>query len=137
MPVIKLNDQQFTLSQGQTRVGAGAGVDVRIDADERIGIQAIVDVGADQKAVVRRATPNAVVKVNGVALGVEPTPLMHGDKVEIAGRELFYADDAKSGATQFVSAAEALAAVAAVKRSGPARATSATGGRLVSLVDGK
>ena len=39
------------------------------------------------------------------------------------------------GSTQFVSAAD-VAAIAA-KRSGPARATASTGGRLVSLVDGK
>jgi pSer/pThr/pTyr-binding forkhead associated (FHA) protein len=60
---------------------------------------------------------------------------MHGDKVEIAGKELLYADDAKGGNTAFVSAAD-IAAIAQ-KRSGPARATTATGGRLVSLVDGK
>jgi predicted component of type VI protein secretion system len=56
--------------------------------------------------------------------------------VEVGGKELFFSDDAKSGATQFVSASD-IAAIAAVKRTGPARATSATGGRLVSLVDGK
>ena len=136
MPVIKLNDRQFTLTQGQTRLGGGAGVEVPVADDAGLGVQAIVEVGKDNKAVIRRATPNANVRVNGVNLGVEPTPLIHGDKVEVAGKELFFADDAKSGATQFVSASD-IAAIAAVKRTGPARATSATGGRLVSLVDGK
>ena len=75
-------------------------------------------------------------RVNGVLLGAEPTPLMHGDKIEVAGLELRYADDAKAGATQFVSASE-IAAIAGAKRTGAARATSASGGRLVSLVDGK
>jgi pSer/pThr/pTyr-binding forkhead associated (FHA) protein len=60
---------------------------------------------------------------------------MHGDKIEIAGKELLFADDAKVGNTAFISAAE-IASIAQ-KRSGPARATTATGGRLVSLVDGK
>ena len=73
-------------------------------------------------------------RVNGIVLG-DPTPLIHGDKVEIAGRELQYADDTKVGATQFVSAA-AIAAMAQ-RRPGGGRATAATGGRVVSLVDGK
>jgi pSer/pThr/pTyr-binding forkhead associated (FHA) protein len=60
---------------------------------------------------------------------------MHGDRLEIGGREVYYTDDGKTGNTAFVSAA----AVAdnAAKRAGPARATMATGGRLVSLFDGK
>jgi pSer/pThr/pTyr-binding forkhead associated (FHA) protein len=74
--------------------------------------------------------------VNGVTLGAEPTPLMHGDKVEVAGIELRFADDKKGGATQFVSAGD-LAAMVGAKRAGAARATAASGGRLVSLVDGK
>jgi pSer/pThr/pTyr-binding forkhead associated (FHA) protein len=55
--------------------------------------------------------------------------------MEIAGKELQFADDNKGGATQFVSASDI--AALAQKRTGPARATAATGGRLVSLVDGK
>lgn len=134
MPVIKVNDQQFSLRPGPNRLGAGDGVDVAVDENTAIGIQAIVDVANDSRAVIRRAGDAAAVRVNGVPL-VDPTPLIHGDKVEIAGRELFYTDDSKAGATQYVSAGE-VAAMAA-KRSGPARATAATGGRLVSLVDGK
>ncbi len=78
----------------------------------------------------------AHVRVNGVLLGAEPVPLIHGDKVEVAGLELRFADDAKGGATQYVSASE-IAALAGAKRTGAARATAASGGRVVSLVDGK
>ena len=42
-------------------------------------------------------------RVNGVLLGAEPTPLMHGDKVEVAGLELRFADESKRGATQYMS----------------------------------
>ncbi len=52
------------------------------------------------------------------------------------GRELLYADDTKAGATQYVSAA-AIAAIAQKRSGAGGRATTATGGRLVSLVDGK
>lgn len=133
MPVIKVNDQQFSLRPGPNRLGAGEGVDVTVADNAALGVQAIVDVAGDSQAVIRRAGDGSV-RVNGIPL-VDPTPLIHGDRVEIGGREVFYTDDAKAGATQYVSASD-VAAMAA-KRSGPARATAATGGRLVSLVDGK
>ncbi|HEY9226705.1 MAG TPA: FHA domain-containing protein, partial [Gemmatimonadaceae bacterium] len=133
MPVIKVDNLQYPLRPGQNRVGSGDDADVRVDG-AAAGIQAIVEVAGESQAVIRRAGNGADVRVNGIAL-VDPTPLMHGDKVEISGKELLYADDSKSGNTSFVSAAEMAAFVQ--KRSGPARATTATGGRLVSLVDGK
>jgi pSer/pThr/pTyr-binding forkhead associated (FHA) protein len=138
MPVIQVNDKQHTLKQGQTRLGGGPGVDVAVSADETLGLQAVLEVGGDNRAIIRRARDGAQVKVNGVMLGVEPTPLMHGDKIDVAGKDVLFSEDKKVGATAFISAAD-VAGIAAVnaKRSGPARATSNTGGRLVSLVDGK
>src|SRR5262245_32500842 len=133
MPVIKVDNQQYSLRPGPNRLGAGAGVDVQVAGDATLGVQAIVDLGSDAQAVIRRAGQGSAVLVNGIAL-VDPTPLLHGDKVEIGGKELLFAEDAKVGNTAFISAAE-IASIAQ-KRSGPARATSATGGRLVSLVDG-
>jgi pSer/pThr/pTyr-binding forkhead associated (FHA) protein len=139
MPVIKINDQQFSLRRGPNRLGGGADADVCVDDDVTLGVQAIVEVASDDGAVIRRASEaqgagRPIVRVNGIPL-VDPTPLMHGDKVEIGGTELLYAEDAKAGATQYVSAA-AIAAMAQ-RRPGSGRATTATGGRLVSLVDGK
>jgi pSer/pThr/pTyr-binding forkhead associated (FHA) protein len=134
MPVIKVNDQQYSLRPGQNRLGAGVDADVRVDENALLGVRAIVDVAGDQQAVIRRTADGSGVRVNGVPL-TEPTPLMHGDKVEINGTELFFSDEAKAGATQYVSASDV--AALAQKRSGPPRATAATGGRLVSLFDGK
>src|SRR5262249_20841473 len=135
MPVIQVKDKQHSLKPGQTKIGAGAGVDVAVPGDPSLGVQAILELGANNSVVIRRASEAAKVKVNGVAL-VDPTPLMHGNKVEVGGIDVLFSEDKKVGATQFVSAAD-IAAVATAKRSGPARATAATGGRLVSLVDGK
>lgn len=134
MPVLQLDDQQFPLSAGSTRIGTGAGADVIVPGYSALPLEAVIVGGSP--VTIRRAEEAAHVRVNGVLLGAEPMPLMHGDKVEIAGLELRFADDAKSGATQFVSASE-VAAIAGAKRSGAARATAASGGRLVSLVDGK
>ena len=133
MPVIKLNDQQFALQPGSNRLGGGTTADVILSSVQ--DIVAVVDLGDDGRATIR-ANGGESIRVNGTVLG-QPTPLIHGDKVEIRGNELYFADDVKQGgSTQFVSASD-VAAIAAAKRSGPARGTLNTGGRLVSLVDGK
>jgi pSer/pThr/pTyr-binding forkhead associated (FHA) protein len=134
MPVIQVNDKQHTLKLGQTRIGAGPGVDVSVSDDPALGVQAVLELAADSRVVIRRARDGANVRVNGVALA-EPTPLIHGDKVDVAGTEVFFSEDKKVGATAFVSAKE-VAGIAA-KRPGQSRATGTTGGRIVSLVDGK
>jgi pSer/pThr/pTyr-binding forkhead associated (FHA) protein len=136
MPVLQLNDQQFPLLAGTTRVGAGGDADVPLPADPGLGVVALIDRVGNAGMTIRRATPSAAIRLNGVLLGAEPSPLMHGDRLEIGGVELRFADDAKGGATQFVSVDD-IVALAGAKRAGPARPTEATGGRVVSLVDGK
>ena len=135
MPVIKVNNLQYPLRPGQNRLGSGADADVKLDGVRARGIQAIIDVANDSNVVIRRVGARAEVRVNGIAL-VDPTPLMHGDKVEIGGSELLYSDDTKSGHTTMFVSPSAETAPFAQRRSG-SRATKATGGRLVSLVDGK
>ncbi len=135
MPVLQLHDEQHPLKQGQTRLGSGPDADVRVSDDASLGVQALLELGTDDQAVLRRAGIGSSVQVNGVPLGAEPAPLIHGDKLAIGGVELRFSDDRQGGATQYVAASEI--AELAAKRSGPARATTSAGGRLVSLVDGK
>ena len=136
MAVLQLDDKQFPLSETTTRIGAGAEADIVLPTDASVGVQAVIERTGDHAIAIRRAAPEFEVRVNGVLLGAEPTPLMHGDKVEVAGLELRFADESKRGATQYMSL-EAIPPEGMAKRTGAARATLATGGRLVSLVDGK
>ena len=135
MPVIQVNNRQYSLKVGTSLVGAGNDADVPVPAHETLGVQAVVEVGPDRSASIRRASPSAVVRVNGVALGVEPTPLLHGDRVEVAGHEMLFAEDHRGGATQYLQTREP--APTAPHFPNPEGATAATGGRLVSLVDGR
>jgi hypothetical protein len=135
MPVLQLNDRSYPLNSGTNRVGGGSESEVQVAEDPSLGVQALIDVDGTGRAMIRRSSDASNVRVNGVALGAEPTPLLHGDRVEIGAVELSFADDEKGGATQFASAAEIAEMVK--KRTGAARATTATGGRMVSLVDGK
>lgn len=135
MPYLQLQDQQFPLPAGDATVGAFEGATVRLPSGVA-SARAIVSVGPSG-VVIKRGAPDAVILVNGVQLGVEPSPLLHGDRVEIAGHELRLGDDQKEGSTKFVSAADVAALVANAKGGAPKKPTTATGGRLVSLVDGR
>jgi pSer/pThr/pTyr-binding forkhead associated (FHA) protein len=136
MAVLQLNDKQYPLSASTIRIGAGADADVVLPTDAALGVQAVIERTGDHELAIRRAAPQSEVRVNGVLLGPEPTPLMHGDKVEVAGIELRFADETKRGATQYTSV-EAIPQLGGARRTGAARAVAPSGGRLVSLVDGK
>ena len=132
MPYLQLDGQRITLEIGEVTIGSspGAGVQVAGAGDAA----AVLRVGPDLQCAVRRAGESGV-RVNGVQLGAEPTPLIHGDKIELGQAELFFGDDRMAGSTQYISAANLPQKSAAAPR--PTRRTRASGGRLVSLVDGR
>lgn len=135
MPYIQLNEKQFPLRIGETSVGT-TGADIPVDGPEALGVQAKIQVGSDKSVVIRRASSEAVVRVNGVQLGAEPTPLIHGDKIDIASAELLYGDDRKGGQTQHLTGLRIPEGAEAYAPS-TVKPTAGTGGRLVSLVDGR
>ena len=82
MPALHIHDQQYPIRPGTTRLGAPDAAEIPVAAGT--GVQAIVEMQAGAGVTIRRATGDAVVRVNGVALGAEPTPLLHGDRIEIS-----------------------------------------------------
>ena len=134
MPHIRLDDKEIELSTGELRIGTGDDAQVRLDAGPEKGTLAIIIVDPSGTPTVRRGATGATILVNGVALGAEPAPLLHGDRIEVAGRQLRFSDDRKAGSTVLMPALGTAAA------SSPARSharASGSGGRLVSLVDGR
>lgn len=97
----------------------------------------VIGIG-DGSVAVRRVGENDVF-LNGVKLGAEPAPVLHGDKIQVGSHELFVHDPRRSGSTQFVSAGDVAKMVAATAKPGaaPKPPTAATGGRLVCLTDGR
>ena len=132
MPVIKLNEQRFSLRPGSNRLGMGE-VEIPVDGAGVVGAIAVIDV-TPTGSFIRPGTDGGGIRVNGMLL-TNPMPLLHGDKIDVAGQELRFSDDSTDGKTQYVAADE-VARIAADKGSPPLR-TAPTGGRLVSLVDGK
>jgi pSer/pThr/pTyr-binding forkhead associated (FHA) protein len=75
--------------------------------------------------------------LNGVKLGAEPAPILHGDKLQVGPHELLVTDPRRSGSTQFVSTSDVAKIAGQFKSGAPKPATAATGGRLVCLTDGR
>ncbi len=98
---------------------------------------AILQGTSDGQVAIRRADEGEEILINSVRLGPQPTPLLHGDKVEIAGQELLFVDDRRSGSTQFIQAVDPASMREALKAPASQVATASTGGRLVSLTDGR
>src|SRR5207249_4294768 len=131
--------QRFTLPQGEVVLGSDPGSAIPLAVPGVLPRHAKLKGLPDGQVVITKAVPEADVLINGVRLGAEPTPLLHGDKVEVAGQELTFVDERRSGSTQYVQAMnlpEAMARAQAEAKSG-GKVTGNTGGRVVSLTDGR
>ncbi len=135
MAYLQFHGKQYSVPAEGLSIGCYDGAALRLPGDDA-SVRAVVALAADGSAVIRRDATDALILVNGVRLGVEPSPILHGDKVEMAGDELRYGDDNVGGSTQFVSSAQ-VAEMARAKGAAPAKPTLARGGRLVSLTDGR
>src|SRR6266545_3722673 len=78
----------------------------------------------------------AEIVVNGVPRGDDPTPILHGDKIQIGPHELVVVDPARAGHTKFFDSS-AFEKFTPSSGSKPAAPAVATGGRLVCLTDGR
>jgi pSer/pThr/pTyr-binding forkhead associated (FHA) protein len=134
MAHIRLDDKEIELSTGELRIGTSDDAQVRLDAGPEKGTLAIIIVDPSGTVTVRRVSAGATILVNGVALGAEPAPLLHGDRIEVAGRQLRFSDDRESGSTVLMTA---LRPPLALPDAPARRSADASGGRLVSLIDGR
>ena len=139
MALLELGGKRFTLPQGDVLLGADPGSAIPLAVPGVLPRHAKLKVQPDGQVVITKAVPEAEVLINGVRLGAEPTPLLHGDKVEVGGQELTFVDERRSGSTQYIQAMNIPQAMAQAKSEakGGGKVTSNTGGRVVSLTDGR
>jgi len=138
MSLLELGGKQFTIPVGEVALGSDANCAIPLSGAGVLPRHAVLEGQPDGQVVIRKGTPEAEVLVNGVRLGVEPTPLLHGDKLEVGGYELTFVDERRAGTTQFVEKVELPEAAASRGGGAPERAaTRNTGGRVVSLTDGR
>lgn len=139
MSYLELGGKRFTVPVGEVRIGSDPSGQVVLQGDKIAPRHAVVQGYADGQVAIRRCTESAEILVNGVRLGPQPTPLLHGDKVQVGQHEMLFVDERRSGSTQYVAAVDPamLAAMAKQSAAKPREATAATGGRVVSLTDGR
>src|SRR5882724_12595457 len=137
MALLELGGKKFTIPVGEVTVGSDAGCAISLAGAAVLPQHALLQGHADGQVIIRKASPAAEVLINGVRLGAEPTPLLHGDKVDVGGHELTFVDERRTGSTQFVKAFAPATAGGPAKPSVRPPAIGVTGGRVVSLTDGR
>ncbi len=145
MSLLELGGRKFTIPVGEVTLGSDAGCAISLSGAGVLPQHALLQGQADGQVVIRKSSPAAEVLINGVRLGAEPTPLLHGDKVEVGGHELTFVDERRSGSTQYVKAftppsgegAGGAGGAGGTKPAGRPITIGTTGGRVVSLTDGR
>jgi pSer/pThr/pTyr-binding forkhead associated (FHA) protein len=135
MSMLELGGRRFTIPMGEVVLGSDPQCAISLTGAGLLPRHALLVGQPDGQVVIRKAAPEAEVMINGVRLGAEPTPLLHGDKLQVAGQELTFVDERRSGSTQFVPAMGG--ALGADARPQTGKSVGTTGGRLVSLTDGR
>jgi pSer/pThr/pTyr-binding forkhead associated (FHA) protein len=121
---------------GETIIGSAPGCAVMLEGAGILPRHAIVQGTAQGAAALRAASPDAEIVVNGVRLGVDPTPVLHGDKIQIGSHEILAVDSRRVGHTQLFDSG-AFTDLTPPRTSIPGSPTGATGGRIVCLTDGR
>src|SRR2546428_783817 len=137
MSLLDLGGKKFTIPVGEVALGSDASCAISLSGSGILARQAVLQGQADGRVNIRKASPAADVLINGVRLGAEPTPLLHGDKVEVGGHELTFVDERRSGSTQYVQALPQKEGTGKGGGAAKPAAVGTTGGRLVSLTDGR
>lgn len=136
MSMLELGGRRFTIPMGEVVLGSDPQCAISLTGAGLLPRHALLSGQSDGQVVIRKATPDAEVMINGVRLGAEPTPLLHGDKLQVAGQELTFVDERRSGSTAFIPAMALPQAAEARPQTG-VKSVGTTGGRLVSLTDGR
>ena len=135
---LEFGGQRFTIPPGESAIGAEASCLIQLPGAGVLPRHAMIRAGADGNLAVWPAEPGAAVFINGVKLGTDPSPILHGDKLQVGLDELLCVDPHRSGSTQFVNAADVARMAMAMKPGASGKpATASTGGRLVCLTDGR
>src|SRR5438309_619302 len=138
MALLELGQRQFPIPVGEVVLGSDADCAIAVTGAGVLPRHARLLGQADGQVVIRKAAPAAEVMINGVRLGSEPTPLLHGDKLQVGDHELTFVDERRSGSTQYVQALpQAKGGAGGGGAGAKPGAAGTTGGRIVSLTDGR
>src|SRR2546426_6187494 len=104
MALLEMGGRRFTLPQGEVLLGADPGSAIPLAVPGVLPRHAKLKSLPDGQVVITKAVPEAEVLINGVRLGAEPTPLLHGDKGEVRGQEPTVVAQRRRGRTHYMPA---------------------------------
>jgi len=142
MAFIECAGTRYPVPPGDMVVGSGADCHLRLEGPGIRPHHATLTAAKDQSVTIRRLDDTGIVEINGVTLGPLPQPLLHGDKITVGAIELLFAEERESGSTMYISAVKFQgltppATKPEAAKPSPAKPVGTTGGRLVSLTDGR
>jgi pSer/pThr/pTyr-binding forkhead associated (FHA) protein len=122
------------IAAGETLIGSAPGCAIMLEGQGVRPRHAILRGTTEGAAAIRAAEPDATLLINGIRLGGDPTPVLHGDKIQIGTHELLAVDTRRSGNTQLFDSG---AFADLVPQSAAKPPAAGTGGRVVCLTDGR
>jgi pSer/pThr/pTyr-binding forkhead associated (FHA) protein len=134
MMQLEVGGRRIPVATGDTVIGSAPWCAIVLEGEGVRPHHAVVQGTTGGAAAIRTAGADAEVSVNGVRLGTDPTPVLHGDKIQIFGHEILAVDPQRAGNTQLFDSgafADLPPLQAAKPPPGP------TGGRVVCLTDGR
>jgi pSer/pThr/pTyr-binding forkhead associated (FHA) protein len=133
MMQLEVGGRRIPIAAGDTVIGSAPWCAIVLEGEGVRPHHAVVQGTAEGSAAIRTVAADAEVSINGVRLGTDPTPVLHGDKIQIFDHEILAVDPQRAGNTQlFDSGAFAdLPPIQAKVPPGP------SGGRVVCLTDGR
>jgi pSer/pThr/pTyr-binding forkhead associated (FHA) protein len=133
---LEFGGARIPVPAGETIIGSAPGSAIMLEGEGILPRHAIVQGTPQGAAALRAASPDAEIIVNGVRLGADPTPILHGDKIQIGPHEILAVDSRRVGNTQLFDSG-AFTDLVPARVSAQAAPAAATGGRLVCLTDGR
>jgi pSer/pThr/pTyr-binding forkhead associated (FHA) protein len=134
---LEFGGARIPVAAGETIIGSAPGCAILLEGEGVRPRHAILQGTPQGAAAIRAGQPDAELLVNGVRLGADPTPVLHGDKIQIGPYEILAVDARRVGNTQLFDSGAFSDLVPLPRPTTPPAATAATGGRLVCLTDGR
>ncbi len=134
---LEIGGVRVPVAAGETTMGSAPGCGILLEGEGVEPRHAVLHGTPQGGAAIRAATPEAELRINGVRLGTDPTPVLHGDKIQIGRHEILAVDSLRVGHTQLFDSGAFTDLVPAPRPTRPDSATAPTGGRVVCLTDGR
>jgi pSer/pThr/pTyr-binding forkhead associated (FHA) protein len=134
MMQLEVGGRRVPIAAGDTVIGSAPWCSIVLEGEGVRPHHAVVQGTPEGSAAIRTVAADAEVSINGVRLGTDPTPVLHGDKIQIFDHEILAVDPQRAGNTQLFDSgafADLSPAQTATAPPGP------TGGRVVCLTDGR